>query len=126
MAFLLSCILCSLAVANIHNRVDDDSHTGLQTDGAPGRSLDETFCQRTNANGLLLQRVIYSCVLYVRGTLASGKLTIAELLHRYTLQTRGYLKFHFSPGYRRIFYDLKAKDGASMKPYLTGTITCES
>lgn len=49
MAFLLIYILCSLAVAEKYKRVDDDSRTGLQADGA----VDETFCQRTNANGLL-------------------------------------------------------------------------
>lgn len=65
----------------------------------------KAFAKGTNANGLLLQRVIYSCVVYLGGTLAMivGNRPSAELLYRYTLQTRGYLNFHFSPGYRRIF-----------------------
>lgn len=79
------------------------SRTGLLTGGAPGASLDETLCPRTNTSELFLQMVIYSRVVYVRGTPACGKSTLAELLHRHTLESRGYLKVQsFSLGNRQI------------------------
>lgn len=129
-AFLLGYIFSSLAVADKYNRLDDDSRTGLLTGGAPGGSLDETFCPRTNTSELLLQMVIRSRVVYVRGTPACGKSTLAELLHRHTLETRGYLNVHSftweqtdDPWFAYLNRQsglacLKAKDWASMKDTL--------
>lgn len=74
--------------------------------------------------------VIRSRVVYVRGTPACGKSALAELLHRHTLETRGYLKVHSftweqtdDPWFEYLNRQsglacLKAKDWASMKDTL--------
>lgn len=95
-----------MAVADKYNRLDDDSRTGLLTGGAPGSSLDESFCPRTDTSELLLQMVIHSRVVYVRGTLACEKSASVELLHRHTLETRGYLKDSFFHLEDRPWFDI--------------------
>lgn len=54
MAFLLIYILCSLAVAEKYNRVDDDSRTGLQTDGAAGLSM-KPFAKEQTQTGFFFR-----------------------------------------------------------------------
>lgn len=93
MAFLVT-VFCCLAVAYIYNRVVGDSRTGFPMNGAPGVSLDETFCPRTTTIEKLLQIITHARVVYVRGTPACGKSTMATLLRRYVLDSHRHLKVH--------------------------------
>ena len=80
-----------LAVADRYNR---QSYTYPRANGAPGGLLDETFCPRAQTTELLLQKAMHARVIYVRGTPACGKSTLANLLYRHMLQTHQYLKVY--------------------------------
>lgn len=105
-AFLLGYIFSSLAVADKYNRLDDDSRTGLLTGGAPGGSLDETFCPRINTSELLLQMVIRSRVVYVRGTPACGNRPQPNFSTVILLKHVDTLRFILSPGNRQMILGL--------------------
>lgn len=62
--------------------------------GAPGVSLDETFCPRTTTIEKLLQMITHARVVYVRETPACGKSTMARLLRHYVLGSHRQLKVY--------------------------------
>lgn len=55
---------------------------------------DESFCPRTTTIEKLLQMVTHSRVVFVRGTPACGKSTMAILLRRYVVDSHRHLKVH--------------------------------